>query len=165
MAGFDNEIWVQGLDGGRLSLEEAIHQYELKYPDDVDVMGWFLRNGEQMAVKRPEVWDKVAALKEKGYKIYLLSNYSEELLHVHTKGAKFLNVLDGGVVSYQVHVLKPDREIYEILLEKYSLKAEECLFFDDRMDNVEGAKKVGIQAIQVTSREMLNETLDKMLTK
>ena len=116
---FDNEIWVQGLDGGRLSLEEAIHQYELKYPDDVDVMGWFLRNGEQMAVKRPEVWDKVAALKEKGYKIYLLSNYSEELLHVHTKGAKFLDVLDGGVVSYQVHALKPDREIYEILLEKY----------------------------------------------
>ena len=39
------------------------------------------------------------ALKEKGYKIYLLSNYSEELLHVHTKGAKVLNVLDGGVVS------------------------------------------------------------------
>ena len=35
---FDNEIWVQGLDGGKLSLEEAIHQYELKYPDDVDVM-------------------------------------------------------------------------------------------------------------------------------
>lgn len=162
---FDNEIWVQGLDGGRLSLAEAIHQYELKYPDDVDVIGWFLRNGEQMAVKRPEVWDKVAALKEKGYKIYLLSNYSEELLHVHTKGAKFLDVLDGGVVSYQVHALKPDREIYEILLEKYSLKAEECLFFDDRMDNVEGAKKAGIQAIQVTSREMLNETLDKMLTK
>ena len=96
---FDNEIWVQGLDGGRLSLEEAIHQYELKYPDDVDVMGWFLRNGEQMAVKRPEVWDKVAALKEKGYKIYLLSNYSEELFHAHTKGAKFLDVLDGGVVS------------------------------------------------------------------
>ena len=93
---FDNEIWVQGLDGGKLSLEEAIHQYELKYPDDVDVMGWFLRNGEQMAVKRPEVWDKVAALKEKGYKIYLLSNYSEELFHVHTKEAKFLNVLDGG---------------------------------------------------------------------
>lgn len=61
--------------------------------------------------------------------------------------------------------MKPDREIYEILLEKYSLKAEECLFFDDRMDNVEGAKKAGIQAIQVTSREMLNETLDKMLTK
>ena len=38
---------------------------------------------------------------------------------MHTKGAKFLDVLDGGVVSYQVHALKPDREIYEILLEKY----------------------------------------------
>ena len=64
---FDNEIWVQGLDGGKLSLEEAIHQYELKYPDDVDVMGWFLRNGEQMAVKAPGgLGTKVAALKEKG---------------------------------------------------------------------------------------------------
>ena len=162
---FDNEIWVQGLDGGRLSLEEAIHEYEKKYPDDVEVMGWFLRNGEQMVVKRPEIWDKVAALKEKGYRIYLLSNYSDELFHMHTKGARFLDVLDGGIVSYQVHALKPDREIYEILLEKYGLKAGECLFFDDRADNVEGAKKVGIQAVQVTSREMLNETLDKMLTE
>ena len=162
---FDNEIWVQGLDGGRLSLEEAIHEYEKKYPDDVEVMGWFLRNGAQMVVKRPEIWDKVAALKEKGYRIYLLSNYSDELFHMHTKGARFLDVLDGGIVSYQVHALKPDREIYEILREKYGLKAEECLFFDDRADNVEGAKKVGIQAVQVTSREMLNETLDKMLTE
>ena len=162
---FDNEIWVQGLDGGRLSLEEAIHEYEKKYPDDVDVMGWFLRNGEQMAVKRPEIWDKVAALKKKGYKIYILSNYSDELFHMHTKGALFLDLLDGGIVSYQVHALKPDREIYEILLDKYGLKAEECLFFDDRADNVEGARNVGIQAVQVTSRAMLNETLEKMLNE
>ena len=162
---FDNEIWVQGLDGGRLSLEEAIHEYEKKYPDDVDVMSWFLRNGEQMAVKRPEIWDKVAALKKKGYKIYILSNYSDELFHMHTKGALFLDLLDGGIVSYQVHALKPDREIYEILLDKYGLKAEECLFFDDRADNVEGARNVGIQAVQVTSRAMLNETLEKMLNE
>ena len=73
---------------------------------------------------------------------------------MHTKGAKFLNVLDGGVVSYQVHVLKPDREIYEILLEKIIKEAEySCLM---RLQWImEGAKKVGIQAIQVTSREML----------
>lgn len=160
---FDNEIWVQGLDGGRLSLEEAIHQYEVKYPDDVEVMSWFLRNGEQMVVKRPEVWDKVAALKKKGYKIYILSNYSDELFHMHTKGALFLDLLDGGIVSYQVHALKPEPEIYQILLERYGLKADECLFFDDRADNVDGARALGIQAVQVTSRAMLNETLQKMI--
>ncbi len=162
---FDNEIWVQGLDGGRLTLDEAIYEYEKKYPDDVEVIKWFLRNGEQMVVKRPEIWRKVAALKEKGYRIYLLSNYSDELFRIHTKGAEFLNVLDGGIVSYQVHALKPDREIYQILLGKYGLQADECLFFDDRAENVEGARTLGIQAVQVTSREMLNATLDKMLTE
>ena len=162
---FDNEIWVQGLDGGRLTLDEAIHEYEKKYPDDVEVIRWFLQNGEQMAVRRPEIWKKVAALKEKGYRIYLLSNYSDELFRIHTKGAEFLNVLDGGIVSYQVHALKPDREIYQILLGKYGLQADECLFFDDRAENVEGARTLGIQAVQVTSREMLNATLDKMLTE
>ena len=162
---FDNEIWVQGMDGGRLSLDEAVHEYEKKYPDDVDVIGWFLKNGEQMAIKRPEVWDKIAALKDKGYSIYILSNYSEELFRMHTKGALFLDLLDGGIVSYQVHALKPEPEIYQILLGKYGLQAEECLFFDDRADNVESARALGIQAVQVTSREMLNETLDKMLTE
>ena len=162
---FDNEIWVQGMDGGRLSLDEAVHEYEKKYPDDVDVIGWFLKNGEQMVIKRPEVWDKIAALKDKGYSIYILSNYSEELFRMHTKGALFLDLLDGGIVSYQVHALKPEPEIYQILLDKYGLQAEECLFFDDRADNVESARVLGIRAVQVTSREMLNETLDKMLTE
>ena len=55
--------------------------------------------------------------------------------------------------------------IYELLLNKYDLKAEECLFFDDRADNVEGARNLGIQAVQVTSREMLNETLDQMIAE
>ena len=156
---FDNEIWVQGLDGGKLSLEEAIHQYELKYPDDVDVMGWFLRNGEQMAVKRPEVWDKVAALKEKGYKIYLLSNYSEELFHVHTKGAKFLNVLDGGVVSYQVHALKPDRKIYETLCERFDITPENAVFLDDNAKNTETAREFGLHAITVENKEQTDRDL------
>ena len=84
---------------------------------------------------------------------------------MHTKDASFLKVLDGGIVSYQVKEIKPGRRIYELLLEKYDLKAEECLFFDDRAVNVEAARNMGIEAIQVTSREMLNEILDKMLSE
>ena len=90
---------------------------------------------------------------------------SKELFEMHTKDASFLKVLDGGIVSYQVKEIKPGRRIYELLLEKYDLKAEECLFFDDRADNVEAARNMGIEAIQVTSREMLNEILDKMLSE
>lgn len=160
---FETDLWGIELDGGKISLEEAIQEYKKLYPDDFPVIQWFLRNGKQMAVKRPEVWEKVVGLKKKGYKIYILSNYSNELFHQHTEGASFLDVLDGGVVSYQVKEIKPNRRIYEILLEKYDLDPAECLFFDDRADNVETARNLGFEAIQVTSQEMINDTLKKML--
>ena len=162
---FEPDLWGVELDGGKITLDEAILKYGEMYPQDITVIEWFLRNGELMAVKRPEIWGKIARLKEKGYKIYILSNYSKELFEKHTKDAAFLKVLDGGIVSYQVKEIKPYRRIYELLLNKYDLKAEECLFFDDRADNVEGARNLGIQAVQVTSREMLNETLDQMLAE
>ena len=162
---FEPDLWGVELDGGKITLDEAILKYGEMYPQDITVIEWFLRNGELMAVKRPEIWEKIARLKEKGYKIYILSNYSKELFEKHTKDAAFLKVLDGGIVSYQVKEIKPYRRIYELLLNKYDLKAEECLFFDDRADNVEGARNLGIQAVQVTSREMLNETLDQMIAE
>lgn len=102
-------------------------------------------------------------LKKKGYMIYILSNYSEELFAKHTKDAGFLDIIDGGIVSYQVHLLKPDIRIYKALLKKYSLKAEECMFFDDKEENVNGACRAGMKAVRVTSREMLNRMLDEML--
>lgn len=160
---FETDLWGVRLDGGKISFEEAIQEYRSLYPDDFPVIEWFLRNGKQMAVKRPEVWEKVVGLKQKGYKIYILSNYSNELFHQHTEGASFLDVLDGSVVSCQVKEIKPNRRIYEILLERYDLDPTECLFFDDRADNVEAARNLGFEAIQVTSQEMLNDTLKKML--
>ena len=160
---FHKPIWTAGLDGGLLTIEKAIEKYAVLHPDDIDVISWFLRHGEFMMVRRPEVWEKLALLKKKGYRIYILSNYSEELFSKHTKDAGFLNILDGGIISYQIHLLKPNARIYKALLEKYSLKAEECMFFDDKEENVNGAGRVGMKAVQVTSREMLNIMLDEML--
>lgn len=159
---FECRIWDQKLDAGYLDVEGAIAEYGKLFPEDIEHIAWFLRNAEKMAVPRPEIWEKLPGLKEKGYAIYILSNYSQELFGKHTKGASFLDVLDGGIVSYQVHLLKPDRRIYECLLEKYGLRAEECLFFDDLAPNVESARKLGMQAVQVLSREMLNQRLEEL---
>ena len=162
---FHKPIWADGLDGGLLTIESAIEKYTFLHPDDIEVIGWFLQNGELMAVRRPEVWEKLAVFKKKGYNIYILSNYSEELFAKHTKDAGFLNIIDGGIISYQVHLLKPDIRIYKALLKKYNLKAEECMFFDDKEENVNGARRAGMNAVWVTSRAMLNMTLDEMLEK
>lgn len=118
---FDDPLW-SGLDLGN-PLEETICRYKKKYPEYAKEIRWFLTHGEYMHVKRPEVWEKVHELKKAGYGIYLLSNYSEDLFTKHTKGASFLNDIDGKVVSYQIHEIKPNSKIYLYLLDKYNLKA------------------------------------------
>ncbi|MBQ8038835.1 MAG: HAD-IA family hydrolase, partial [Lachnospiraceae bacterium] len=81
----------------------------------------------------------------------------------HTKDADFLNDIDGKVVSYEIHKIKPDPAIYEYLLEKYDLKPEESVFFDDRLENTEAAEKLGIKSYTITSKEYLLEVLDEYL--
>jgi len=51
------------------------------------------------------------------------------------------------VISYEVKEVKPGRKIYEILLEKYDLKAEECAFMDDTLPNIETGRKMGMKGI------------------
>ena len=159
---FSDNLWHE-LDLAVMTYDEIVRQYTDNYPEYADTIQWFLSHGEFMHVKREDVWEKVHKLKEKGYKIYILSNYSECLFTKHTSDAPFIELADGVVVSYQIHLTKPDERIYRYLLDKYNLKAEECLFFDDRQENTEGAIKLGINAITVTSKELLLEELDKIL--
>ena len=118
------------------------------------------RKGRKNERSREDVglWDK-------GYKIYLLSNYSDYLFNRHTEGKAFLDYIDGKVVSYEVHYTKPQKEIYEILLSKYKLKPEESLFFDDREENVQTAVSLGISGCVVKSREHINKELEKLINE
>lgn len=84
-------------------------------------------------------------VKEKGYGIYILSNASD-LFYQYFPRFLPLDFFDGVFVSSDVHMIKPDVKIYKAFLEKYGLIADECLFIDDRKDNVEGARKTGINA-------------------
>ena len=85
-------------------------------------------------------------LKASGYELYGLTNWSSKV-HQVMKNYDIFNMLDGQVISSEVHLLKPEPEIYEHLLEKFGLQAEECVFTDDKAINVEGAEKVGMHGI------------------
>lgn len=161
---FDSPHWAE-FDAGQISMKELADAFSEEHPDLEEDARWFLGHAELMRVERPEVWELVKKLKEKGYHIYLLSNYSEELFTIHTKGTPFMELIDGAVVSYQIHELKPEPPIYEYLLEKYRLKREECLFFDDRPENTEAARKLGIAAVTIRggSEELLKEEIVKLL--
>lgn len=161
---FDDPLWHE-FDLAEMSDAEVIQAYIKKYPQDAEIIEWFITHGEQMPVARQDVWDKMHELKECGYGIYLLSNYSKDLFEKHTKGASFFDDIDGKVVSYQIHITKPDRRIYQYLLDQYDLDPAECIFFDDRADNTDAAEKMGMQTATITSKAQLLELMEELIEK
>ena len=87
------------------------------------------------------------SVKNSGYGIYILSNASD-LFYVYFPKFLPLDFFNGVFVSSDYLMLKPDVKIYRTFLDKYSLKGEECLFVDDREDNVEGAKEAGMNTFR-----------------
>jgi len=113
---FSNQLWAD-FDLGVISMKEVIERIGKEFSEYEEDLTWFIQHADLMPVKRPRVWAMIPKLKEKGYKIYLLSNYSQELFQIHTKGADFLNVIDGKVVSYEIKIVKPDVRIYQHLFD------------------------------------------------
>ncbi len=156
---FDDPIW-RDFDRGCVPVDQLVGHYCKDHPEDEDLIRRFFYGNDKMATEREAVWERMRQLKEKGYGIYILSNYSEYLFKKHTDPMPFRKMLDGGVVSYQIGAVKPEIEIYTHLLEKYGLDPKECVFFDDIKANVEAAKKAGIKSRLIASEEELLAQLD-----
>ena len=92
----------------------------------------------------------VEQLKQHGYCVYYLSNIPEDVLALLME-RDFKGLFDGGVASCEVHINKPDPRIYQALLDKYQLKADECIFIDDRADNIKAASLLGLGTYQMHS--------------
>ena len=88
-------------------------------------------------------------LKDKGYKVYFLSNWSAWTHDLLIREGKFdfLSMMDGGVFSFSVGYMKPHEEIYKILLNRYKIDPEKAIFFDGKEENIEAAKKLGIKGV------------------
>ncbi len=97
---------------------------------------------------RLRMQELVRRLKQHGYAVYYLSNIPEDTLDF-LMTRDFQGLFDGGVASCEVHVNKPNPKIYQAFLEKYHLKVSECVFIDDRHENVRTAFELGFAGIQM----------------
>ncbi len=87
-------------------------------------------------------------LKEKGMRLYLLSNYPQPQAGETLRAFSFFRLFDGGVFSADEHLCKPDPRIFRLLTERYGIIPEKALFIDDAPANVQSAQDLGFRVWQ-----------------
>ena len=161
---FGGGDWKE-LDRAVLSEEEILARfYEAEPGCKKEIDEAFERVGE--CIERRE-WaiPLIESIKQRGYRVLVLSNMSEHVMGSNPGAYDFTDHMDGGIWSCRVKRIKPDPEIYRILLDEYGLTAEECIFIDDTPANIAAAKRLGMKTILFSGREQLTADLDKALTK
>ncbi|MBR3306302.1 MAG: HAD family phosphatase [Lachnospiraceae bacterium] len=158
-----NELWNE-FDLGVKDSEVIINEMKAavsEYPEEAAV---FFDHIEDIAASYPYSYDWLKELKDRGLGVYLLSNYPRDVFTIHEKKHfRFTELADGKVVSGFERMSKPDPRIYELLLTRYGLKAEECAFIDDRQINIDAACALGINGILFKSYEQAKEDLALIL--
>ena len=158
-----NSEWNAEMDGGK-PFEQAVRERSAMFPKYAEALRLYQTNWmDTMGEEIPGMYDLIKSLKINGFPvIYGLTNWSAETFPTVQKTYRIFSLIDKIVVSGEVRQLKPNPEIFHTLLDKYSLKAEESLFIDDNLKNVEGAKAVGINAVLFRGVEKLREDLKNL---
>ena len=102
-------------------------------------------------------------LKQKGYPIYLLSNFPGDQFEKYRLQNSFLDEFDDRIISGDVGLAKPDIKIYQLAIKKFNLNPEESLFIDDKIENTKGAEQLGIKTIQLQKPEDLDKEIRKFI--
>ncbi len=160
---FGGYEWVQK-DLGQMTNEESYESIKKRVPEYLHeslkscIYHW------QMCMKPLEgAKEFVYSMKAKGFGIYVLSNASDTFYEYFPDFLP-IDYFNGVMISADVHVVKPDIRIFEIFIKKYGLQPQECLFIDDRTDNVEGAIAAGMNGrIFKNDYDRLYIELDTML--
>lgn len=159
-----NPIWGE-LDRGVMQESEVIDEMVKVAPEYEEEIRLFFRDGKDKVVKAFDyATDWIKELQSRGYKVYLLSNYPENYFELHTHNQlDFASIVDGKIISGMVKMVKPDADIYQCLFDTYGLKPEECVFLDDRPENIEGGEMLGMRGIVFKNYEDAKEKLEKIL--
>lgn len=149
-----SDYWDK-MDEGLLSEKEAIQEFIKVMPQLKEQIELFWQRPEGFVEEFSYATPMIQKLHEKGYKVYLLSNYPLGMYHVHWPSFTFYDKVDGYVVSAVERMKKPNKDIYELLCQRYHLRPEECLFVDDRQVNVDAAISIGMEAVLFKNYEQL----------
>ncbi|MGL5683987.1 MAG: HAD family hydrolase [Marinifilaceae bacterium] len=149
--GFFNNYWVE-FDRGTLTQEQV--QFEMSrfsgrpYEECQDLVDYI----KYSLTDIPETVDLIKSLSNEGYNLYCLSNMSNEF-YDYLKERDVFTYFKGQIISAHEKLVKPEPEIYQLILDRFDLRADESLFIDDLQANVDAAQELGIHTVRFAPRD------------
>lgn len=155
---FSNNYLINEYETGKISTAEfyrlVSHRLRLEVPLERFKQLW-----GNMFLPQPLLSERFLQSLKKRYRLILLSNTNEIHFQFVEERYPILGYIEERVLSYQVGCMKPDERIYHTAVAKAEVAPEEILFTDDRQENIEAARCIGIQAIQFQSEDQLGRDM------
>ncbi|HSG45833.1 MAG TPA: HAD family phosphatase [Anaerolineales bacterium] len=154
--------WNAQQDKGR-TFKEGVISLSVQFPQHTHlIQAYHDRWKDSIGHAHWGTVDILKQLQEKGYLLYGLSNWSAETFPYAREKYDFFDLFDDMVISGEVGHVKPEPEIFHILLDKIKRPANECLFIDDSQPNTDRARRLGFETIHYLSTEQLAGELKSM---
>lgn len=171
---FTEEIYNKVANAMFLSKEW--NEYDRSILSDEETVKSFIKNAPDVEKEIREVFKNVGnaiitfeyssawinELKNKDYKVYILSNYARRTYELTKKQLSFVKLCDGAVFSFEINKIKPETEIFYELIRRYNIKPEDSVFLDDNINNVKAAVKLGFNVINFIGKEQAVNELKRL---
>lgn len=162
LAVYSNPAWAEA-DRGLLPEAEILSRFIAAAPDlEPEIRRAYDCAWETIRLF-PYTEDWIRSLKERGFRVFCLSNYSRRLRETTAEELRFLPLLDGVLFSYACGLIKPDPEIYRLLFRTFSIRPERAVFLDDNADNIRAAQREGLHTILFTEYSRVHAELESLL--
>lgn len=153
-------------DKGLISTEEIIDAFAKNAPCHRSYIEKIFENPRKMIAQFDYAKAWISELKDRGYNVYILSNWSKPTYYACLENElDFLPLTDGAVFSFQEHLIKPDRDIFELICTRYHIEPEEAVFLDDNEENVHSSRAFGIHTIHFKNYAQARAELEELLQK
>lgn len=158
-----NMEWNVQMDAGK-PFAQGIAELQARFPEwSKEIQMYFDRWIDMMGEQIPGMEELVLELKGKGYRVLGLTNWSMETFCQVRHSYRVFDLMDGMLVSGEEHLIKPDPAFFQLLLDRFSLRAGECVFIDDNPDNVAAAIGMGMQGIRFQDAGQTRKELKKLI--
>lgn len=153
-------------DKGILSMQEIVDIFSQAAPEYRSYIEKIFEDPTKMIRQYDYAKDWIRELKGRGYKVYILSNWSKPTYEACLENElDFLPLVDGAVFSFQEHLIKPDKKIFACICDRYGIEPNEAVFLDDNEANVISSREFGLNTIQFRNYEQGRKELEELLQK